>query len=419
MFKPAGELGTLSRGTETRGTDERYTDERGTKTPLTPSLISTYGTKKPPFHRTIQQSVSEFKGKIGCEFKDKSTVGCEDKTYSKTRICQWPNPKTGIPCLCSRGQHFWSFELNMLIQRRCENILSDKSWNNEDRTTLCISFQQLLDLCYDPRKYTTDINKKRNEIIRVLNNINKPFTKDLKKMLGDGSYGTEVKGKTIFNIIFEKFRKFKSIQILEPYGTFDRLQGLALYSFNACDSTAFHIAKYFYQKGGFMTGTFNKNKSLSEKLCSLIKRKPMPSNGEMREGDIVVYRKNLNSIIEKMRIFLDDNHIIRARVLSGKAVGGDTPKPSPSCIQEEHTILIIGYDANKFVFWDPDSGVSHDYSDSFGRGFGYLYYDGQRLTTARNSNDLVVDKKGFHSLGENHSRIQKRYQVLKVNAISK
>ena len=117
-----------------------------------------------------------------------------------------------------------------------------------------------------------------------------------------------------------------------------------------------------------------------------------------RKGDVVTYTNKLKSKVEKIRTALDDGHLIYARVLSG-IYGHEENK-----FKGEHSITIIGYDSNKFVFLDPDSNQSHE----FGGGFGFLYYDStdNRFTTAENDADLKVDSKGDHT-GSQH-----RYQVL-------
>jgi uncharacterized protein YvpB len=42
--------------------------------------------------------------------------------------------------------------------------------------------------------------------------------------------------------------------------------------------------------------------------------------------------------------------------------------PTILIAEEEHSINIVGYDGNKFVFWDPDTNESN----RFGDGFGFL-----------------------------------------------
>ncbi|MCA1682084.1 MAG: hypothetical protein LC700_02920 [Actinobacteria bacterium] len=75
---------------------------------------------------------------------------------------------------------------------------------------------------------------------------------------------------------------------------------------------------------------------------------------------------------------------------------------------EEHSLLIIGFDGNKFVFNDPDAGVS----SAHGTGFGSLTFDSAsgRLSTAADAASLIVDAHGKHTS-------EKRYQILTLNTI--
>jgi hypothetical protein len=116
-------------------------------------------------------------------------------------------------------------------------------------------------------------------------------------------------------------------------------------------------------------------------------------------GDSVQYG-GLGGAVATMKSALDDGFILHARVLSG--VGSDTPTPKNL---EEHSIAIIGYDGDVFIFWDPDSGAS----SAFGAGFGRLTFDGKRITTAKDSGEFrVTNPHGTQSNGDH------RYQLLNV-----
>ena len=74
---------------------------------------------------------------------------------------------------------------------------------------------------------------------------------------------------------------------------------------------------------------------------------------------------------------------------------------------EEHSILIIGFDSDEFVFNDPDGNVS----SAHGQGFGALFFVGGKLTTAKNAADMPVSPGGSHAGGEH------RYQILTLNTV--
>ena len=136
---------------------------------------------------------------------------------------------------------------------------------------------------------------------------------------------------------------------------------------------------------------------------------------------MVTYNSSsLSSLITKIKSAIDDGFTIHARVVSGvnfgiglniriKAAKGVTPVPKtePVTGNEEHSIVIIGFDdsSDEFIFWDPDSSQSN----FNGRiGFGTLHFNSNRFTTAKDNTDLLVDESGAHA------NSNKRYQVLRV-----
>jgi peptidoglycan hydrolase-like protein with peptidoglycan-binding domain len=125
-------------------------------------------------------------------------------------------------------------------------------------------------------------------------------------------------------------------------------------------------------------------------------------------GD-VLNQTGVASAVAGLKTALDNGRMVHARVLSGVGLG-TVPQPDPKARRTpmtipssgEHSVLIIGYDGDRFVFSDPDAAVSKDPE----AGFGRLFFDGTRLSTARDEGDLAVDTNGEHASG-NH-----RYQVL-------
>ncbi len=113
-------------------------------------------------------------------------------------------------------------------------------------------------------------------------------------------------------------------------------------------------------------------------------------------GDIVKY-KNKTSQFAEIKRLIDHCKYAEARVLSG--VWLDHGESS------EHSLLLIGYDDKKFVFWDPDTGSAGEHSHAF----GYLYYSTGNFTTARSTSDpdREVDANGDHRSHGWH-----RYQVV-------
>jgi hypothetical protein len=135
-------------------------------------------------------------------------------------------------------------------------------------------------------------------------------------------------------------------------------------------------------------------------------------------GD-VIDQSGVAAAVKQMKLAIDGGRQVHARVLSGVGYGhptkNDVPDPNEKKPQtlhkappEEHSLVIIGYDGDTFVFADPDAHVSHQ----FGGGFGLLHFDRQnpnRLSTASDSLDLfVTPPEGLHARGD------KRYQVIRL-----
>jgi hypothetical protein len=135
----------------------------------------------------------------------------------------------------------------------------------------------------------------------------------------------------------------------------------------------------------------------------------------------------LKKLVDRLKCLLDRGCVVPVGVLSG--ICDDKPDLSGICksipLQNkwrdcwEHWLLIIGYDGDRFVFWDSAEAsimgpVRRGKDDHY---FGFLYYDStnHRFTTATTNpgvaDALEVDSSGFHTQGVPRSHAQKRYQV--------
>jgi hypothetical protein len=142
-----------------------------------------------------------------------------------------------------------------------------------------------------------------------------------------------------------------------------------------------------------------------------------PTGGML--GD-VVEQTDVARAVEDMRTAIRAGEMVHARVLSGVGVGTpkdtvpfDPPETKPRTVTldtfGEHSILIIGFEGDTFVFHDPDASSSSTPE----RGFGFLVHDltERRLSTAFIDNDFPVDGDGDHRRGDH------RYQVTQLNQI--
>ena len=227
-------------------------------------------------------------------------------------------------------------------------------------------------------------------------------------------------------ILWGKFDKEGHVpsDFAKKHKNFNAFMQLRIAERTACFSVAEFIRKRFQKEGGF-TGLDSSKKGKTKPSVSGTPFTGATRNfewiGSRTKGDVVNYNSSsLSSLITKIRAAIDDGFTIHVRVVSGvnfglglnpriKAAKGVSPVPKSESVtgNEEHSIVIIGFDdvSDEFLFWDPDSRQSN----FNGRvGFGILHFNSNRLTTAKDTSDLLVNEDGAHSSGN------KRYQVLRV-----
>jgi len=313
--------------------------------------------------------------------------------------------KIGNPDLLGRGQFYWSYKLKLAIKNKYQNII-DTSWSGVEKGTLNVNLNRLLELSYDPKGETKKIKALLKNLKKLLAASTNPTVPDIKKIIGTGRYKSKSSGEVLFRKLWNDYQKTQSLPSFAPYARIDRLQGLATFEYIACWSAAQRVPKFFTTRGGFSVGSRSRNTKISGiSMCGQVKRYKSNLAGSGK-GDVIIYPKSIDSAINKIKTALDDGHLIHARILSGIYSG-----TTPYC-KQEHSINIIGYDGNQFVFWDPGTNVSNE----FGGGFGYLFYDNsgskKRFTTAKNESELLVDKHGEHLAKNQH-----RYQVISVRTV--
>jgi len=222
--------------------------------------------------------------------------------------------------------------------------------------------------------------------------------------------------------------KFRSIRAAKNVVIFDA---------TACGGAALRIAQRIKRKAG-LTPRQPKGPSASAQLSAgsgFEDMRPMGAPATVREPDAtaavspnsammfgdVINQTGVGSAVGQMRQALAAGKTIHARVVSGLGYGQGTTASGKKTVDlkakrfaigappEEHSLLIIGFEGNRFVFHDPDSGVS----SSPEQGFGLLTFDSGdgRLSTAFNAGDMTVDAGGEHSRGD------KRYQVIRIESV--
>ncbi len=225
-----------------------------------------------------------------------------------------------------------------------------------------------------------------------------------------------------------------SLPNLAPFRSLVTLQSLRRFDKIGCGSHAFRIAQRLKKKGG-ITAPNPKVPAIGIGLVggTLIRdRRPMGSPTNTTEpaataavdatssfhlGDFF-RQKGALSAVAQMQSALDAGQLIHVRVMSGVGAGTDPDvRADPSARRiplgiappEEHSLLIIGFDGNQFVFHDPDAAVSRSPEN----GFGTLFFDSSdgRLSTASTPEEMPVDSHGAHRRGD------KRYQVISLTTI--
>jgi len=200
--------------------------------------------------------------------------------------------------------------------------------------------------------------------------------------------------------------RFRSLVTLRTVRKFDKV---------GCTVHMLRAAERVKKKGG-LVGRDPKVGPLFKTLASGTGvRDRKPRDPDRRHLGDVVDQSGVGGAVAALMQALDAGLMVHARVLSGVGVGSTSvpaePNAQPTPIgipgEGEHSVLIIGYDNNKFVFNDPDASESKNP----GGGFGFMYFDGTHFGTARNANDLRVDANGDHYLGDH------RYQVLYLASV--
>ena len=239
-----------------------------------------------------------------------------------------------------------------------------------------------------------------------------------------------------------------------PFRTLRALKVLAAFDATACGGHAVRVAERVLRKGGVVPrkkngagvsavlasgGGFNDMRPM-ENLTST--REPAATKAVKAKKDAlllgdVIDQTGAGAAAAQMRRALTDGSLIHARVVSGEgygapgtSVGKIDPKTKkrvdePADITarrhpigkapQEHSLLIIGFDGDKFVFHDPDAGVSKAGGE---QGFGLLFFDSteNRLSTAKNPGDMLVDQTGKHDAAQ-HGAHDKRYQVITLASL--
>ncbi|MEG4534872.1 DUF4157 domain-containing protein [Microcoleus sp. D2_18a_D3] len=237
---------------------------------------------------------------------------------------------------------------------------------------------------------------------------------------------TSQTGRDIYNKLWGQLQQTDRIPNLDQYLSLPTLGAIWTWENQACGFTGNQVANRFTNKGGAKKNNPDAKRQDSTRVstsgfASSGERDMRKLSNDFRLGD-TLKQNGVGAKVPQMQKALDDGWILHARVLSGIDYGhgehatafdeqeaeGKPPKqPQPiGSPPEEHSIMLIGYDGDKFVFWDPDSASSNNPVP----GFGCLTVSESMFSTAKNKADLPVDKEGNHNSG------QHRYQIINVSS---
>jgi peptidoglycan hydrolase-like protein with peptidoglycan-binding domain len=210
-----------------------------------------------------------------------------------------------------------------------------------------------------------------------------------------------------------------SLPQLETFRSFSVLSSLKRFDKTSCGTHALTVAARLKAKGGLVprdrsVPTFSAFISAGSGVRD---RRPVPGGSVNHRGDVIA-QTGVIGAVARAQHGLDAGFLVHARVLSGQGYGTAhdvhaNPRAVPQPLgppPEEHSLLLIGFDGGTFVFNDPDARVSHSPEE----GFGLLHFDlaADRLSTANDDRDMVVNPDGFHV-----GRDEKRYQVISLVSV--
>lgn len=349
--------------------------------PATSALVGAPGVGA--VHKTILQAIGAFTGKLDI-------------------------PGRGTkPNLVETGQFFWSGEVRTVVDAEIARI--EREPGSAAFVSRARAFLTGVDDRLKPKEKDALFDKVAEEAAKATS----PAKAAMKSLLATGATAD---GGTLELDLWAKLNKSNSMPSVLHLRSLKAYRTLAVFDLTAC---GFHVARVAERvnAGGGMSGT-PKGPSVSADLVggSTKRDRREFSSGTRRCFGDVFPQTGLSSAVTKLKDALDNGHMVHARVLSGVGAGkGCIPGFDPPGTKvtdlgpppEEHSILIIGFDGDEFVFHDADATVSRTPM----AGFGSLFFKDGRLSTADGAGDLPVTRCG------NHPRGDKRYQVIKLRPV--
>ena len=270
------------------------------------------------------------------------------------------------PKVTSRGQFYWS----ELIKDKMKEVIRNNT------TSLLDPLRDKFDNLFDAAD-SNDIVKMAKiiaEINEELNTRSGPSSERLRKLLvPSGKFNTALSLWIKFNKINKVPKDVDNLINIHDYARINKEEE------TACWNVADLIIKRFVKRGGYSGEDPDKKRSPANKFqagLSSSGTRHLEWSNNLTKGDVVKYPSSLGKTIKRMKKALDDGFLIHARVVSGTNFGfglhkeleaskNETPDPKEKPISgiAEHSLVIIGFDNDTFVFWDPDSNASDSKGD--------------------------------------------------------
>lgn len=335
-------------------------------------------------HVSIADAVSRFKSKV-------NVTGLSSKNVSQT------------------GQFFWGIRMHDAM--RTELILL-----SSDPTALpFVAKARRAREAIDDRDFAT-AQRLIGELDAIAQTTKSPSKAQMQSLLRANRLGPS----GIETLLWDALNAdpTNSMPSLAPFLSLRTLMQLEAFDKQSCGFAAHKLAERLLKKGGVTArpdpkaGVFSANLNATG-VCMRDRRHTPTASSPTMLGD-VLKQGNVSSAVAQLKKALDAGQVVHARVLSGVGIGTQSNVPFDSRPPvnvgqppEEHSLVIIAFDGDKFVFSDPDASVSRSPES----GFGFLFFDSlsARLSTAENVSDLPVEANGKHSRGD------KRYQVLTLS----
>ena len=308
------------------------------------------------------------------------------------------------------GQFFPYYELRGAVETELIRMETANPADADVRSFVAAARRTKV-LIHDHQDLKVELDAMRAIVART----SSPEKAAMAKLIGPAQRALVVEG-----VIWSGIERTDRVPSLTSFASLNTLHELHESVCHECGAHANRAARRVKGKGGIVAPT----RGVPPLALSLVAgpalrdRRPVPfPSGDRHLGD-VVSQKGVAAAVAAMKKALDAGQMIHARVLSGVGYG-TVPSVPPdrrarpvrltTAPPEEHSLLVIGWDSNEFVFNDPDAGASGKH----GRGFGALHFNPAtgRLSTAAVQGAFFVTATGDQPSGEH------RYQVLTLTTV--